>query len=336
MWPKKGQIEILTALIKSEIPKLDEVKPDAHPELKRICDKATSKRPDDRYATANEMRRDLEAYLESQNERMTVREISQIIGGLFEEQRKQTRALLEKCIAEAKEGAPISKLPSLAPPPIETTTPRPIEHTMQMLTRSVNGNVPSVVESRPSVSVVDTMTSGTPVSQATPDGSAFSLVQHAAQTKNEKQRNRMLLLVAAGLVFVSILATVLVIGVRGDTHQAPPANAAVAPPTVTAASTPTVTATVGPKATETPEEAAGAKTAASARAASSAAALAAQQPKTRIVYVPVPAPRPAAAAPPAPAAPEKPAEKPSAPSKSDCSPPFYFEGSKKVFKPGCL
>lgn len=119
MWPQKGQIEILTALIKNDIPRLGDIVPDAPEELKRICDKATAKQPEDRYATAREMRGDVEAYLESKNERMTVREISKVVGTMFEEQRKKMRAVMEKCIAEAKTGAPPSKLPSLAPPPLE-------------------------------------------------------------------------------------------------------------------------------------------------------------------------------------------------------------------------
>jgi serine/threonine-protein kinase len=50
----------------------------------------------------------------------------------------------------------------------------------------------------------------------------------------------------------------------------------------------------------------------------------------RIVLAPPPRPTHAAAAPSAPAAPA------SAPSKTDCNPPFYFDGSKKVFKSNCI
>jgi serine/threonine protein kinase len=344
MWPQKGQIEILTALIKSEIPKLGDVKPDAPEELKRICDRATAKQPEDRYETAREMRSEIEAYLESQNERMTVREISLVISSMFEEQRKKMRAVMEKCIAEAKTGAPPSKLPSLAPPPLETTTPRPIEHTMQILTRP-SGVMPSPDSGR-SISIVSTV-SGTPVSQATPDGSAFSVAQGAEQAKNEKRRNAMLLMIALLLVSLSAVATAFVIGTRNDASKP---VAGMTAPTATAAATAAAATTVaagGAAAAPAVDSAAAAESAramasaqaaaAQAASAQAASAQAAAQPRTRIVYVPVPAPAPKpAAAPAAPAPTPPPPEKAAPTSKTDCNPPFFFEGSKKVFKPGCL
>jgi serine/threonine protein kinase len=344
MWPQKGQIEILTALIKSEIPKLGDVRPDAPEELKRICDRATAKDPDDRYATAREMRTDIEAYLESQNERMTVREISQVIGVMFEEQRKKMRAVMEKCINEAKEGVPPSKLPSLAPPPLETTTPRPTEHTLQILARPSGGLPPP--DSGRNVSIVSTM-SGTPVSQATPDGSAYSVAQGEeakAKAKQEKRRNTALIMIALLLISTSAVATALIIGSRNDAGKPmASATAATAPaqPTATAATAAGAMGAAAPAASATDFAAISesAKAAASASAsAQRAAAQAAAQPRTRIVYVPVPAPapKPVAAAPAAPATTAAPPERPAATSKTDCNPPFFFEGTKKVFKPGCL
>lgn len=343
MWPQKGQIEILTALIKNDIPRLGDVVPDAPEELKRICDKATAKQPEDRYATARELRADIEAYLESINERMTVREISKVVGAMFEEQRKKMRALMEKCIAEAKAGAPPSKLPSLAPPPLETNTPKPmIEHTLQMLARP-SGN-PASPDSGRSVSVVSSV-SGTPVSQATPDGAALSVVQGTEQAKRAKRRNTILLAIALLLVSMSIVATAFVIGTHNEGEK--PVASASAATTSTQQPTGTPTAATAAAAAMPPPSASAAdsaapsdsaKAAASAqRAAASAAAAAAAQPKTRIVYVPVPAPAPRpVASPAAPPAPPPAPEKPAATSKTDCNPPFFFDGTKKVFKPGCL
>ena len=340
MWPKKGQIEILTALIKNDIPRLGDIKPDAPEELKRICDKATAKQPEDRYSTAREMRSDIEAYLESQNERMTVREISKVVGTIFDEQRKKMRAVMEKCIAEAKTGAPPSKLPSLAPPPLETTTPRPTEHTMQMLSRPSGG--PMSPDSGRSISVVSSM-SGTPVSQATPDGAAFSVVHGAEREKKNKRRNALLLMITLLLISLSAVATAFVIGSHNGPEK-PLSSASVpsstqAPPTSTAVAA-GATATPAANATDSAAPADTAKALASAQSAAALAASsqAAAQPKTRIVYVPVPAPAPkpvVAPVTPAPAPAPAP-ERPATPSKADCNPPFYFEGTKKVFKPGCL
>jgi serine/threonine protein kinase len=342
MWPQKGQIEILTALIKSEIPKLGDVKPDAPAELQRICDKATAKDPDDRYATAREMHNDIEAYLESKNERKTVREISRVVGVMFEEQRKKMRAVMDKCINEAKAGAPPSKLPSLAPPPLETTTPRPTEHTLQILARPSGGLTPT--DSGRNVSIVSTM-SGTPVSQATPDGSAYSVVQGAEQAKNDKRRNTALIMSALLLISLSAVATAFIIGSRNDAEKPMVSGAAATAPTqlpVTPAA-PGAMAAVAPASIPTEsasasESAKAAESASASAAAQRAAMQAAAQPKTRIVYVTVPAPAPKPVAVPVPpaAAPTPPPEKPSATSKTDCNPPFFFDGTKKVFKPGCL
>jgi serine/threonine protein kinase len=303
MWPQKGQIEILTALIKNDIPRLGDVVPDAPEELKLICDRATAKQPEDRYSTAREMRADIEAYLDSHNERMTVREISKVVGSLFEEPRRKMRALMEKCIAEAKTGAPPSKLPSLSPPPLETSTPRPMtEHTLQMLARPSGGS--NAPESGRSVSVVSAV-SGTPVSQATPDGAALSIVHGSEQAKQEKRRNRALLLIALLLVGTSALATAFVVGTRnGGERAAASATATTSstPPAPQPATPVAAGATAAPAASTT-DSVAASDSAKAAASAQQAAALAASAATT---------------------------------SKTDCNPPFFFEGTKKVFKPGCL
>ncbi|MDB4946600.1 MAG: serine/threonine protein kinase, partial [Labilithrix sp.] len=183
MFKKMSQLEILTALIRGAIPALGDVKPDAPAELQRICGKATAKEPDDRYATARAMRLDLEAYLEAQGERVTMREVAATVGSLLEEQRKKLRQVIEKCITTATSGAAIGKLPSLAPSALDNATP-----------------------SR-NAAVIATM-SGPPLS-GTPDGAAMPFPPSAAPPA--RQRALPVALVVLGLVLTSALATLVIL-----------------------------------------------------------------------------------------------------------------------------
>ncbi len=324
MFPKKTQLEILTALIKGEIPSLGDAHPGAPAELVRICDKATRKDPDERYATAQEMRADLEAYLESLDERVTIREISQIVATVFEPQRKQLRAVIEKCITAAKSGAVPAKLPSLAPPPFETTTPRTVEHTVQMEMRT-SDRVP--------VDLSPTSTRGT--LSGTPDGSAFGISSQAPPAEKKSSRSGLLLLLAIALLVTSTLSIGLIL-LRDDRRAAQPAPALEARPGAAATAAAPAPSESPATAESSAAEIASARAAAVAHAAASASAGAlAAQPRTRIIYLPAPPPRPTP--PTTTAAPQPPPERPATPGKTaDCNPPFYFEGTKKVFKPGCL
>ena len=323
MFKKMTPLEIITALIRGEIPKLRDIKPDAPEELLRICDKATAKNVDDRYATARALRGDLEAYLDAAHERMTVREIAEIVATIFEPQRKQLRAIIEKCISSAQNGAVSTKLPSLAPPPIETpTTPKPHQHTMPLIAATTlappvaqGAAAPPPSDGRVSY-VVDTL-SGTPDASALP-------ARSMEPPPKKKRRAALVALLLIGLISASVLTTVAVYR-AAENHAAVEASrspAASAPPQVlppTAVTAPTMPAAADPTAPLDLHP--------SASPSASASAPVAQRP--RFVYVPPP-PRPAPP-PPAPVV-EKPADK----TKTDCNPPFYFDGTKKVFKPGCL
>ncbi|MDB4938376.1 MAG: serine/threonine protein kinase, partial [Labilithrix sp.] len=228
MWPSKGQVEILTALIKGEIPKLGDVKPDAPEMLKAICDKATARQPDDRYASARELQNALEAYLDSVNERMTVRQIAQVVASLFEEQRKSVRAMLDTCIAQAKSGATTTKLPSMAPPSLETSTPKPIDSTLQSMMAASRTSVPIATASSRSSELAPM--SGTPVSQTT--AGAAILEPHAPlpSAPRETTRRRRSMLVLLSLATIAGIAIALVVRAGNKGEVARTAAAVTAPP----------------------------------------------------------------------------------------------------------
>ena len=115
MWHKKGDVEILTKIIKGEIPTLAETKPDAPPELIRICDKAIAKTREARYTTAAELQADLEAYLASSKTDISPRDVAKVVSTLFASDRMKTRDVIEKHIASLKSGLASEKLPTLRP-----------------------------------------------------------------------------------------------------------------------------------------------------------------------------------------------------------------------------
>lgn len=122
MWHKKGDVEVLTNIIKGQIPTLKETKPDAPEQLIRICDRALAKNRDDRYPTAADFQADLEAYLVMSKSEISSREVGKVIGEMFATERMTTRSTIEQHIASLKSGKPVEKLPSLRPAQIESST----------------------------------------------------------------------------------------------------------------------------------------------------------------------------------------------------------------------
>lgn len=115
MWHKKGDVEVLTNIIKGQIPTLREAKPDAPEELIRICDRAIAKNRDDRYRSAAELQADLEAYLDSIRAHVSTRDVAKVVATLFADERAKTREVIEQHIATLKAGKEPTKLPSFRP-----------------------------------------------------------------------------------------------------------------------------------------------------------------------------------------------------------------------------
>ena len=121
MWHKKGDVEVLTKIIKGEIPTLRETKPNAPSELVRICDRAIAKDRANRYPSAAALHADLEAYLVSSKSDVSVREVAKVVTTLFEAERASTRSVIEQHIASLKAGKAPDKVPSIRPQLDETT-----------------------------------------------------------------------------------------------------------------------------------------------------------------------------------------------------------------------
>jgi ABC-type branched-subunit amino acid transport system substrate-binding protein len=94
LWGDLDDFEIFLKLRSEAIPSPATMSPDAPEPLVRICMRALAREPDGRYATATEMQRELEAWLES-GSRVGGRELSECVSTLFAEERKATKAEIE-------------------------------------------------------------------------------------------------------------------------------------------------------------------------------------------------------------------------------------------------
>jgi serine/threonine-protein kinase len=116
MWDMP-EISIVHELLYDKVPSLAKAAPQAPPALLRVVERAVAARRDDRYATALEMARDLEAWLATTGERTTARDVGELIAPAFEAERARVRAVIESQLSDLRwtgaEPRATSELPSL-------------------------------------------------------------------------------------------------------------------------------------------------------------------------------------------------------------------------------
>jgi serine/threonine protein kinase len=222
MWHKKGDVEVLTNIIKGQIPTLKETKPDAPEQLIRICDRALAKNREDRYPTAADFQADLEAYLVASKTEVSPREVGKVIGEMFATERMTTRSTIEQHIASLKSGKPVEKLPSLRPAQMESsTTPSGAKPGSMRL-----ADPPSFTPA----SLQSIVTGGTPGGTEMPSGASDALARELAA---KKQKTTVGIAVgAAAVALVGILA------LRAGNRSAAVADPNAAATKVAAAPTP--------------------------------------------------------------------------------------------------
>ncbi|MDW8248116.1 MAG: serine/threonine-protein kinase [Myxococcales bacterium] len=94
-WKGLNDVQILGRLATGQIPMPSSAFPEVDPELERICMKALALNPAARYATAAEMREELERYIEAKNLRVSSRDLGSVVAELFQERRAELRTLIE-------------------------------------------------------------------------------------------------------------------------------------------------------------------------------------------------------------------------------------------------
>lgn len=97
LWQGKD-LEALQELRAGRIPgSPKEFRPDLPEEVDRICRRALSALPEERFATALDMQRELEECLEGLTQpRVTSRAIGELVSGMFEQERQQIHAIIEQ------------------------------------------------------------------------------------------------------------------------------------------------------------------------------------------------------------------------------------------------
>lgn len=105
-WGQTDEISIARSLIASTFdPSPRTVAPDVPEELDAICKKAMAYRPEDRYATAEEFRNDLDRYLSTLDAVSMRRQLGSEIASLFTKERQLLREIIERA---GRDAAPVS------------------------------------------------------------------------------------------------------------------------------------------------------------------------------------------------------------------------------------
>lgn len=358
MWQGKGDVEVLANILRGQTPSLREVKPDADDRIAAICDKGLAKEREERYLTAHALAEDIDAYMVEKGLVASPREIGKIVSEMFAEERERTRATIEAHLQQLRSGVAQVSLPRIRSQAPETVTP------------SGNSNR-AFGTTLPSANAPNSANQPTPAGIEFIDPSLVPA--YAPDRPNKKNRTGMFL-VAGGVLLGGLSAFAFVAAKKGGTPEVTqaieaqtspesgaPAAAAPIPPPVTATATGPTTHELQVKVTPPAATvsfdgityANPAKTTCrhgtTVLMRANATGYSARERKIDCdkdeaiemmlsplaVYAP-PARQAPAAAPaptPSPAATAAPA---SAAAKNDCNPPFYFQGTKKVFKPGCL
>jgi serine/threonine-protein kinase len=158
-WEGKAEAQVLGALIKGDFPKLtSESCPEA---LREITNKALASSPDDRFATAEEMRLALEAWLETNEKRGGLVELGRKVKELMRGETARIATLTEASVTLSRE----ESLPALEPGSSTDSSigsrPRPtasasvsVSHPSESAPAAVAPSIPVPAQKRPMALVV--------------------------------------------------------------------------------------------------------------------------------------------------------------------------------------
>lgn len=104
-WGDLSEVQILKKMAFGDVEKLSETTQDVPPELDRICNKALSMVPADRYDTALDFKKDLDAFIASVDRKVDGTEVGKLVSELFEDRRQEVKSLIQDRLASLKVGA---------------------------------------------------------------------------------------------------------------------------------------------------------------------------------------------------------------------------------------
>jgi len=105
LWADLGDTEILERLRRGEIPPLRSVKPGVPQRLERACTRALAHRPEERFATAEELQEAIEEHLESSTSRVGNRQLGKYVAQLFADRRAAVQEEIDEQLRDASPGA---------------------------------------------------------------------------------------------------------------------------------------------------------------------------------------------------------------------------------------
>jgi eukaryotic-like serine/threonine-protein kinase len=128
MWHKRKDVDVLTAVARGHLPSLVEVAPHAPPELVAICERTLARDPARRPASALQLRAEIERWLRTSGNDVSLREVATVVGEGFAADRATVRAAIEGHLAALATGEVVAetqllKLPSLRGPSASEGTP---------------------------------------------------------------------------------------------------------------------------------------------------------------------------------------------------------------------
>ena len=101
LWAEKTDLGIVQALAEGKIPSLRNAKSDVPEAIERIIARALEPNSANRYATAQELAIDLEAYLETLAVRSSPKAIGRMIARTFSQEREQIRGVIDEQLKQA-------------------------------------------------------------------------------------------------------------------------------------------------------------------------------------------------------------------------------------------
>jgi serine/threonine protein kinase len=107
MWRATPDVVILSRLAADDLPALASMASDVPPELERICARATAAKPEERFASAEQFRHEIEAYLREQGELLEPRAVGALIAETFAGERERMRIVIQLQLMDA------SRLPAV-------------------------------------------------------------------------------------------------------------------------------------------------------------------------------------------------------------------------------
>ena len=130
IWKGLEEIAIMHRLVTGEIPRLRDARPDASPVLDAICARALAPRAVDRHATADELRRELEQYLASQPQQVSMRDVGEMVTRAFAEDRQRIKNVIDEQLRVLR-SSPVTTSEPRVMPQLAPTVGNPASYSVQ-------------------------------------------------------------------------------------------------------------------------------------------------------------------------------------------------------------